>query len=177
MNSARLRGLAASTPVFVLGPPSAGKTTICRSIGLPFRTIDEWVPSVYSSAAQVGPMRNDQVDAALHLLMTSISTTDRMIEFAHHDYVSLIDSNLYPELKSCYIILMLAPLETCLERNALRRSPVRVGYVEASWASAHQLRERLSSENRSLEIDSSTHDLTTSTQMAISFMNRILGGR
>ena len=159
-----------------LAPPSAGKTTICRSIGLPFRTIDEWVPSVYSSSTQVGPMRNDQVDAALHLLMRKVGTMDRLIEFAHHDYVSLIDSNLYPELRSCHIILMLASLATCLERNALRTSPVRVGYVEASWVSAYQLRDRLTSEGRSVEIDTSTHDLTTSVQMAISFMNRLSGG-
>ena len=176
MSSAHEGRTALPRRVFVLGPPSAGKTTICRGIGLPFRTIDEWVSSVYSSATQVGPMRNDQVDAALHLLMSGIDPADRLIEFAHHDYIPLIDSNLYPDLKSCHIILMLASLITCLERNALRTSPVPIGYVEASWISAYQLRDRLSYEGRSVEIDTSTHDLTTSMQIAISFMNRISCG-
>jgi hypothetical protein len=140
-----------STVAFVLGPPGAGKTTMGRAVATqlhaPFHSIDEWVNEVYPPEAQTRPMTDAQVDAALSLLFQQVRRESGVYEFAHHDYVDLWRREAYEPFKAAPIIIMVAPLPVCHARNAVRRSPVRRGYLERAWLSTQALIERCADGN------------------------------
>lgn len=129
----------ADNQIFVLGPPGAGKSTVCRiaasTLGLSHRTIDEWVHRVYNPVDGSEPMTDEQVDAALSLMMREVNGESGLLEFAYHDYVRMIVLDVFPRFSNARKILLSAPLQVCQARNAYREHRVPNGYLERCWAS------------------------------------------
>ncbi len=128
---------------FIIGPPAAGKSIIGRavasSMGVIFRTIDDWVPQVYQPRIPPQLMTDAQVDQALSLLLTNTKRTNEIVEFAHHNYEELLRFDRYPLFNACKKVIVTAPLVVCASRNAIRASRVRTPYLERAWASTQSL--------------------------------------
>ncbi len=84
-------------------------------------------------------MTDAQVDDAISLLFRRVGRSNAICEFAHHNYVAMLDDNRYVKFATSRRIIVFADLETCLERNSIRGSPVAATYVERAWLSTKDL--------------------------------------
>ena len=89
-------------------------------------------------------MTDAHVQRALARLFEATNPTNEIVEFCHHDYEGLLESDAYPIFEGSRKVFVTAPLSLCKARNILRRSPVRETYVERAWRSTHSLIERCS---------------------------------
>src|SRR5271165_6850392 len=154
---------------FVVGPPAAGKSTIGRAVaaqlGVIFRTIDDWT-------LRGEPMTDAQVQQALTRLFSAVRPTNEIVEFCHHDYDELLETDLYPIFTVGRKVVVTAPLNVCKARNQLRRSPVRETYVERAWRSAQSLVNRCSTEKPSgvLVVDTSSQSVDAAIKAVTIFL-------
>lgn len=148
---------------FVLGAPGAGKTTIGRAVALvldgTFRSIDDWTP-------RGQPMSDAQVHDALCRLFESMSASNEVAEFSHHDYMHLLKTNACPLFTTSRKVILAPPLSLCLSRNRLRQSAVREAYVERAWRSAQALGRHCSTTLQGNAIVLDTSNLTVDAAVA-----------
>ena len=127
--------------VFMIGPPGSGKTTVGAAVatrlGMSFHSIDDWVRMVYVDRDGVA-MTDEQVDMALSLLFQNLKPP-AVCEFAHHDYLALLNCKKHPAFDVGLKVALIAPLDVCLQRIARRGRRVRPQYVERSWHSTQLL--------------------------------------
>lgn len=155
--------------VFVVGPPAAGKSTIGRAVAeqmeVTFRTIDDWTPPSES-------MTDTQVEHALARLFEATSGKNEIVEFCHHDYEGLLESDAYPIFGTGRKVLVTAPMSLCTARNRLRRSPVRETYVERAWHSTQSLINRCSTSrpNQFIVLDTSEQSIGAAVAAVMGFL-------
>jgi len=162
--------------VFFLGPPGAGKTkigcSVAHKIGVSFRTIDEYAVQVYPPEMRSIPMTDDQVDISISLLFNNITYTNEIVEFAYHDYVKFLKSNMYPKFNLHKKVIITAPLTICIKRNQFRSSPVQISYIERAWKSTLSLIKLCSagSAEKTLVLDTSVMDAESAELSIYNFL-------
>lgn len=161
--------------LYLVGPPSAGKTTIGRALasqtGAAFHTLDDWAGVVYPPFARSTPMTDAQVDQAISLLFSAIGRSAAICEFAHHDYAALLTDERCPQFAPSRKIIIFADLETCRARNGARGSPVAADYVERAWRSTRDLISLCTAQTggNALVIDTTSMPIPTAVAMAACF--------
>jgi hypothetical protein len=157
--------------VFFVGPPAAGKSTIGRAVAdvfdQTFRTIDDWTPRGVC-------MTDHKIELALRHLFSAAQPMNEIVEFCHHSYQALIDTNTYPLFTFAPKIVVTAPLPVCRARNQQRRSPVHDAYVERAWRSAEWLAqyEGLRDPLSALVVDTDRQSKEAAISAIISFISK-----
>jgi hypothetical protein len=139
-----------------------------------FHTIDDWAGVAYPPSARSTPMTNAQVDQAMSMLFGAVAQSSAIIEFAHHDYMALLNQKRFPLFTTSRKVIVLADIETCIARNAARRSPVSANYVERAWLSARQLIDSyaVQSSGHALVVDTTATSISTAVAMVARFFNQ-----
>lgn len=166
------------SPLFIVGPPGAGKSTIGRVLasqnGAQFHTVDDWAGTVYPPSSRSMPMTDAQVEEAISLLFRRVGQSKGICEFAHHDYVGMLNDNRNVKFAVSRKIIVFADLETCLERNSIRGSPVAANYVERAWLSTKDLITLSTAQNGGnvLIIDTTDMPIPIAVAMAEGFFGK-----
>lgn len=135
--------------ILVLGPPASGKSSVIATLlarihGLEHLSVDDQINLLARRYGWVGPLSDVDIDLAVtHLVDCASSKTNVCVELAHHDYLTLVDSELLALGSYDVVAILNAPLRVLVDRNRRRGGAVPELYIGRCHGATAALTEHL----------------------------------